>query len=248
MIRTILIDDEEGGRKTLSNLLNKYCQGIDLVGQAEDVDDGIRMIDALKPDLMFLDIQLKEDRTTFDILRKIKHQNYSVIFTTAHNEYAVKAFRFNAIDYLLKPINLEELLESIEKVKKYLNSAQNTINSKVNQMLSFNHQDPTITLATENTLEFIRVKDIIRLQANGSYSIFFLNSGKELIVSKNLKNYNDILTEYNFFRTHQSHMVNMNYVVRLLKTDGGSIELNNGTTVPISRRRKELFLQMRSLR
>jgi two-component system LytT family response regulator len=244
MIRTIIVDDELRSRHTLANLINKYCEGIDIIGEAEDIEGAISSIQEKKPQLLFLDIRLREG-TSFEILRRLTPNNYSIIFTTAYDEYAIKAFKFNAMDYLLKPIDLEELKSAVKKAKNHIQSYHRKENIKVNHLLSFNSNDPTLTVTTEQSIEFLRVFDIMRLESEGSYTRIYMNNGEAILASKHLKVFEDILAEYQFFRSHNSHLVNLQKVVRLHKTDGMILELNDGSKVPLSRRKKESFLKMK---
>ena len=246
-ITAVIVDDEFRSRRFLNNLLKNYCKAVDVVGQAEDIKSAIALIDNTKPQLLFLDIKLKEG-DTFEILKRIKHQDYYIIFVTAFNEFAIKAFKFSAIDYLLKPVNLDELKAAIEKYKQHVLRYRNIDmpNTMVNQLLSFNQYDPTITIATETSIEFVKIFEILRLESDGSYTTFYLSDGSSLLSSKNLKTYEDILSEYNFFRAHQSHLVNLKAVIRLIKIDGTALELTDGSQIPLSRRKKEAFITLKN--
>ncbi|MBT8252840.1 MAG: response regulator transcription factor, partial [Bacteroidia bacterium] len=210
-IRAIIVDDEMRSRRSLRNLLEKYVQKVTIIGEAENIDNAIPLIDKTKPNLLFLDIQLKHG-TSFEILRKIKHKDYFVIFITAFDEYAIKAFKFSAIDYLLKPVSLEELIDAVNKVDRIERPIKEFNSKKINNLLSFNRLDPTITIHTDHSVEFLRIFDILRLQADGSYTTFYLNNTKPILSSKHLKYYESILEDYNFYRIHQSHLINMSHI------------------------------------
>ena len=241
-ITTIIVDDEERSRSSLSNLLNKYCKEVEVLAEAATIEEAVSLIEACRPELLMLDIRLKEG-TSFEILRRLSHSDYYVIFTTAYDEYAIKAFKFSAIDYLLKPIDLEELIAAISKVKKIIRSSQKTSSELINQLLTFNLNDPNITVPTANTLEFVRIRQIQWLKSEGAYTEIHLRDNSMILSSKNLGYFENILREVGFFRTHHSHMVNLNAVKRYVKKDGGYVELHDKTVIPISRRRKDQFMQ-----
>lgn len=244
MIRAVVIDDEKRSCEFLINLIEKYCDGIQVIGSADDISGGIDTIKRLLPDLVFLDIRLKTG-TSFDILEQLDLDDLFIVFTTAYDEYALRAFKFNAVDYLLKPIDLAELKMSIARVQKQIDKHKQFVNQGVRQLLSFNRHDPTITIASDQSIEFLRVFDIIRLESDGGYTTFHMNSGKSVLSSKHLKIYDEMLQEYNFFRSHQSHLVNIKHVIKYDKTEGGSLILSDSSVVPISRRKKDLFLQLK---
>jgi two-component system LytT family response regulator len=244
-ITTIIVDDEERSRSTLRNLLNKYCKEIEILAEAGNIEEAVSLIDTHKPELLILDIRLKEG-TSFEILRRLSHADYYVIFCTAYDEYAIKAFKFSAIDYLLKPIDLEELIAAISKVKKIIHRSAQTSSELINQLLTFNLNDPNITVPTANSLEFVRIRQIQWLRSEGAYTEIHLRDNNKILSSKNLGYFENILRDSGFFRTHHSHMVNLNAVKRYVKKDGGYIELHNKTIIPISRRKKDMFMQQYS--
>ncbi len=243
MIRTVIVDDEQRSRKFLFNLLTRYCKDIEIVGQAEDISGGVRVVRDTLPDLLFLDIQLREG-TSFEILNQLADMDFFVIFTTAYDEYAIKAFRFNAIDYLLKPIDLSELKTSVARVRERWKNDRGHQTPALQNLLAFNAHDPSITVTSEDSIDFLRVFEIIRLESSGGYTTFFMKDGRKIMASKHLKIYDDILREYGFFRSHQSHLVNMQFVIRMDKQDA-TLQLKDGSSVPLSRRKKDQFLQLR---
>ncbi len=245
MLRTIIIDDEKKSRQSLKALLLNYCHGVDVVGLATGVSDGISCIDKYQPDLVMLDIQM-QDGTGFDLLMAIPDPSFQVIFTTAYNEYAIKAFKFSAIDYLLKPIDLTELKAAIEKAKTMhgVNTRRPPAESMVKDLLEFIGADRRITISTEHALEILPVPDIIRLESDGNYTHFIMKDDRRIVSSKHLKHYDALLNGQQFMRVHNSHIVNLKCVSRYVKTDGGAIVLTNGDNVPISRRRKDDFLDI----
>ncbi len=243
MIKVIIIEDEAHSRNALKNMLSSYCPSVGIVSMASDIKEGVSAIHLHKPDLLFLDIELQTG-TGFDLLENVRNLSFEVIFTTAYEHYALKAIKFSAIDYLLKPVDIEELIEAVEKVKKKRNK---DIRNRKLEVLLENIQikgkaRQTITLSTMEGLEFVCINDIIRCEAMGSYTQFILNMGKKVLVSKHLKEYENLLNDHGFFRIHQSHLINLSEVIKFTKSDG-QVELKNGEHVKVSHNRKESFLK-----
>jgi two-component system, LytTR family, response regulator len=249
MLKVIIIEDEAHGRETLRNLLNDYCEDIQIVSLAGTVKDGIKSIQTEKPDLIFLDVELHSG-TGFEILENVNRFDFEVIFTTAYENYAIKAIKFSAIDYLLKPIDIGELREAVDKVRKRREESfhNNNLLNLIQNFQGQNNQQKIITLSTSEGIEFISVLDIVKLEANGSYTTFYLKQRKNLLVSKNLKEYENLLSEYGFFRVHHSCMINLNEVERYVKSDGGSVILKDGSRADISHKKKDKFLELMGLR
>ncbi len=243
ILHAVIIDDEMASRKSLANLVEKYCEGIEITGMADGVESGHEAIQALEPDLVFLDIQLR-DGTGFDLLERQRSASFQVIFTTAYNEYAIRAFKFSAIDYLLKPIDFEELENAVRRaVHQRRQYSKATISPIIERLRTFNHNNPTITIPTEETIEYLKVSDIVRLEAHSSYTILHVMDGKRIVSSKTLKTYEGLLNEFQFFRTHQSHLINTKRIRRYLRREN-AIEMNDGSLIPLSRRRRDLFFQL----
>ncbi|MDN5211479.1 LytTR family DNA-binding domain-containing protein [Fulvivirgaceae bacterium BMA12] len=243
MLRIIIVEDELHSRESLRNLVNDYCEDVEVVAVAESVEEGLEKIISHKPDLLFLDIEMQTG-TGFDLLEQSKNFSFEVIFTTAFEHYALKAIKFSAIDYLLKPIDVEELQAAVVKVQKKKDTL--TQNKKLINLLSniqnTDSKQHKITLATSEGLEFINVTDIIFCEANGSYTNFHLKQEKNLIVSKHLKEYENLLNEYNFLRVHQSYLINLAEVEKFVKSNGGYIIMKGGEQVSISHKKKEEFV------
>lgn len=244
-MRTIIIDDEEKARKTIMGFLAMSCKEIEIVAQAESVETGLKAIREFQPELVLLDINMP-DGTGFDLLKLIGNFSFKLIFVTAYEEYAVKAFKFSAIDYILKPINPTELIEAVEKARQLFDKENFELRYKAfianydNKLKS----DKKLVLKTSESIFMIEVKDIIRCEADGSYTTFYLNDCRKILVSKNLKEYEDMLTELNFFRAHHSHLVNLNYMQSFEKRDGGYILMKDKSMVPVSTRRKDELLTL----
>jgi two-component system, LytTR family, response regulator len=240
MIRAIIIEDEKDSRAILAALLTKYCEGIDVVGEAENVREGVKLINLLSPDLVFLDIEMPFENG-FQLFKYFEEVNFDVIFTTAYDEYALKAFRFAALDYLLKPINLEELREAIKRVNKEENQVD--YNNVRIQTLAYNldHNFQKIALPILNGLVFVDIDDIFYLEADNNYTTVHTTGGKHL-VSRTLREYETILGEVGFFRINRSHLINMKFLKSYIKSTPPSVELTNGTKLKLSSSRKKDFL------
>lgn len=245
MYKVVIVEDEMHSRELLKNMLLMYCKEIGSIATASSVDEGVKAIKEHQPDFIFLDIEMQTG-TGFDLLQQFPNPTFDVIFTTAYDHYAVKAIKFSAADYLLKPIDAEELKEAVNKVvlKRKENTMPLALQALMNNLRKPANAPQTITLATAEGLEFISLTDIIYIEANGPYSTFFLKHDRKIIVSKNLKEYEMLLSDHNFLRIHNSHIINISEVKRMIKTDGGYAIMSNGAQLIISPKRKENFLQM----
>jgi two-component system LytT family response regulator len=241
MIRAIVIDDEQESRNTVINILDNFCKNVHVIAQAENVKEGKETIEKEKPDVVFLDIQMP-DGTGFDLLEKLTEVNFQVIFVTAYDQYALKAIKFSAIDYLLKPVDPQQLIDAVEKLKTS-ETDFGLISKQISTLLKNKNGFERITLPTFEGLRFIILNDIIRCEADNNYTNFYLNSGEKVLVTKTLKEYDESLSEEDFIRVHQSHLVNSKYIDRYMKGDGGTIIMTDGSHVEVSRRRKEEFLK-----
>lgn len=242
-IKSIIVDDEKHGRENLAGILKQYCPEIELLGEANSVESAISLVQEFNPDLIFLDIEMPR-ANGFQLLEHFKDFRFEVIFVTAYGNYAIKAIRFSAADYILKPINFHDLKAAVEKVAERIQQKQENLRMKQLVYNLSQPQNPRIGLPTGDRIEFIEVGKIIRCQGEGNYSHIFFDGNKPLLVAKTLVEFEDLLGEYSFFRVHKTHLVNLKHVVAYLKTDGGTLQLSNGDTVTISRRRKEEVQKM----
>lgn len=242
MITAIIVEDEMHSREALKNLLNDYCPDVRLLGTATGVVEGSLLLGKTLPDLVFLDIEM-DDGTGFDLLKAAGRLSFEVIFTTAHSHYALKAIKFSAIDFLMKPIDIDELVAAIGKVERK-QEGNNQVKNLLANLNAADHRDHKITLATSEGLEFIRVSQIVYCEAQGSYTNFFLTNRHSLMVSKNLKEYESLLKGYPFFRIHQSYLINLDQVERYKKADGGSVMMSNGMELGIAQKKKEAFIKL----
>lgn len=243
MINAVIIEDEKKSMEVLQALVSANCPDVKIIGTADSVASGVELVQKAKPELIFLDIEMA-DGSGFDLLERVGNANYDVIFTTASDAHALKAIKFSAIDYLLKPIDGDELKVACDKLKdkKPNDASLENLRFLLQNFKKPSEQYSKITLPTGNAYEIVNVKDIIRCEADGSYTTFFLENKKKLLVSASLKHYEDLLPEEDFIRVHHHHLINMNHVVRYLKTDGGYAVMSDGTQIEISRRKKEAFI------
>ncbi len=241
MISSVIIDDEQESRKAVSNILLKYCNDIEILGEADNVASGIRLIKNKQPDLVFLDIQMP-DGTGFNLLESFNNINFHVVFITAYDQYAIKAIKFSAVDYILKPIDPQQLIDAVEKVRN-LSPANIQSPERINTLLNNKREVIKIALPTLNGYHFVKVRDIIRCEADNNYTNFFLNLGHTFLVTRTLKEYELLLKEESFVRVHQSHLINTNFVVQYIKGEGGTAIMSDGSEIDISRRKKDVFLK-----
>ena len=245
MLRAVIVEDEKRSREALTGLLKRYCKNLKVVGEAENVREGLEVIRQQNPDVVFLDIQMP-DGSGFKLLEQIKHINFDVIFTTAYDQFAIKAIRYSALDYLLKPIFPNDLVNAVNKAEKNKQAQKSTDNIKV-LLENINRppaESPKIILSTFEKINVIKVDEIIRCESDNYYTMFYFTNGKRLLVSKTLKEHDELLSEHNFIRPHKSHLINVKYIKSYLKTDGGVILMENGSKIPVSRRKKEYIMDI----
>lgn len=240
-MNVVIIDDEPMARETIKSIIVDRFPEINIVGQAGSVQSAIETINITKPDLVFLDVDLT-DGYGFDILTILKPINFKVIFITAHQEYAIKAIKFSAFDFILKPVSVTELSDAITRVK--IEDDSNNQSLKWNAFFSniSDKEQKTIVLKTSESIHLVNVNDIIKCEADNNYSTFYLVDGKKIVISKGLKEYEDMLGDLGFFRVHQSHLINLKFVSRYDKRDGGFVVLKDESHVPVSQRKKQKLL------
>jgi two-component system, LytTR family, response regulator len=246
MIRAIIIDDEEHCINRLQELIRLYCAStVRLEGSYQSVEDGVNAINTLQPDLIFLDIQIKE-KTGFDLLRQLKNINSEVIFTTAFEQYAIQAFKFSAIDYLLKPVDKDDLLQAVNKLTGKMLSQQSKqkLDVLLSNLQSINDQTKKIAIPTINGLLFVPVTEIIRCESSINYTTLFLQDKQKITVAKTLKEFEELLTPHKFFRVHNSHLINLAHIKEYRKGKGGFVFMEDNTEIEVSTRRKEDFLKI----
>ncbi|MCB0668787.1 MAG: response regulator transcription factor [Saprospiraceae bacterium] len=241
MPRVVIIEDETNARNNLRRMLTWYCPTVIIVGEAESVSGGLEEIRRHAPEIVFLDIAIKEG-TGFDLLAHFPHPGFGVIFTTAFDHFALRAFEFNTIDYLLKPIVPEDLRRAVRKAQ--MNRSGPLYPEQLGSLMKSVHNSSfeKIALSTSEGLIFLRLKELVRLEAGGSYTTFFFFYGKPVTVARSLREFEKLLPPTKFFRIHQSHLVNLHFVESVLKEDGGYALMEDTSRLPISRRRKDAFI------
>lgn len=240
-IRTIIVEDENKSLLTLRTLLERYCPEIKVIGTGNCVEAGIRIIEELKPELVFLDIGMP-DGDAFDLLNRVGKVEFEIIFITAYNDFALKAFEFSALHYLLKPINYIELQDAVQRYLKIqpISNLQSRLEILNNSLKS--HFDK-ISLPSNDGLIIVEIQDIVRFEAAGNYSTVFLSHGDSIVVTKTLNQFEEILTGLLFIRVHNTHLINLRYVKKYQRGQGGVVTMNNGTQITVSRTRKNEFLE-----
>jgi len=239
MTRTIIIDDEDKARFALKQLLAEYSTDIQIVGEASDVASGLLLIAETVPELVFLDVQMP-DGTGFDLLGKIPDIAFKVIFVSAYDRFALTAFKFSAIDYILKPVNSTDLTQALEKIEKPADSQP----AKIKVLLGNRSGIEKIVLPSQDELLFVRIDEIVRCESDNNYTYFYLEKGNRILVSRTLKDYEELLEPMGFFRIHKSSMINMRFLKKYKKGEGGTVTLEDGTQLEVSRRRKDDFLKV----
>lgn len=240
---TVIIDDESDAVDFITSISAEYCPDLDVCGKANNVREGITLINEIKPDLVFLDVEMPNG-TGFELLKHFPEKTFDVIFITAFNHYAIQAIKFSAVDYILKPININEFIDSVNRVINKRSNNPATHNDSYEILLeNLRTSLPTrLVIPTSDGREYLNPKEIIRIEADRSYSWFYIVDRHKILVSRHLKEFQDLLNDRNFFRPHNSHLINLEFVKKFVRHDGGYIEMNDGSQIPISRNRKDLFL------
>lgn len=242
MIKAILIDDEKNALEVLEWQLKNHCPDVEVAALCTNVDEGVIAIIQQKPQLIFLDIEMPI-KNGFEVLNAFKEPTFDVIFTTAYNQFAIKAFKYAAFDYLLKPIDAEDLKESIERFK---NKKATTVNEQLKLLMEqMNKTNSTgkIALNTADGLQFVNAEQIIRCESLSNYTKIFLTTNQKITIAKTLKEVEETLLGYNFYRIHNSHLINISHIEKFVKADGGYVLMTDGEHITVARNRKEGFIE-----
>ena len=244
-MKVLLIDNEENIITSISSMLQNHCEGIKEINYANGVKYGIAKIEEFKPNIVFLDVEM-DDGTGFDLVSQLKEINFQLIFVTAHNKYAINAFKFSAIDFIQKPVDIDDLITAFNKAKSQIHSKDiiNQFQILKDSISNIQNKDQKIVLKDNKSIYFIQVNDIFNCEAEGSYTTFHLVNNQKITVSKPLKEYELLLETFGFFRPHNSHLVNSSKITRLDKANGGLLILNNKAEIPISQRKWDYVLQL----
>lgn len=247
-MRTLIIDNEPAIVATLQRLLADHCPEVHLVGTADGVASGRELIRQQQPELVFLDVEMG-DGTGLDLLRQLPNRDFQVVFITAYGHYAVHAFQFSAIDFLLKPIDPEDLVRAVARAREAQEKENLHLQLAVlmGHMENLSQEGRKIVLKDAESLHVLAITEIIHCGAEGSYTRFFLQNGRQILVSKNLREYEKLLQPHGFFRPHHSHLVNVRRIVRFDKADGGLLVLSDGSTLPVSHRKREQLMGILSM-
>jgi two-component system, LytTR family, response regulator len=243
MIKAIIIDDIEQARITFRKDLETYAPDVEIIAEAGGVVEGAKLLKHTRPDILFLDIQM-QDGSGFDLLDVLPEIPFKIVFITASDAHAIKAFRYAAIDYLLKPVDPDELVSALDKFRnQQLNESEKY--RLLNDSLK-NHARPNERLAlhSQDKINIVSIRDILRCESNVNYTCFFFSDGKKLLVTKTLKEFEDLLSDQGFYRVHQSHLVNTKYIREYVKAEGGHLVMNDGTMVPVSTRKRPEVMKM----
>ena len=243
-LKAIIVEDEEASRETLKNYLAKYCPEVQLMDIAASVDEGFVAIKKHQPQIVFLDIEMPFGNA-FDLLARFVDIDFEIIFVTAYKDYAMKALNLSAAYYILKPIDIDELIFAVNKIRKHINTKDEFLSSKVllQNIRSANQADKKIVIPQMDGFEVIAIKDIIKGEASDNYTTFYLENGSRYIVSKTLKHFEELLGDFDFLRVHKSWLINKNFIIKYKKGKGGEVILSDGTTAPISPTYKRAFLE-----
>lgn len=240
--KVIIVDDEAMARETLANLLLMEFPQINIAAKCASVEEGLKAINEHQPNLVFLDIEMPSG-TAFDLLKKTDNKNFNVIFVTAYSEYAINAIKFSALDYLLKPVDIDELKSAVNQHISAKKLQRNQLELLVEMLQEKEDKKTKIAIPESDGISIIEIDHIIRCESDGNYTKIFTADGNRIITSKTLAEYDDMLSGLQFFRVHRSHLINMNYVVKYVKADGGYLIMKDNAEVEISRRKKAEFIE-----
>ncbi len=245
MLRTIIVDDEKAGRDLLRIMLTKHCPQIEVIAEASSVEQGVKTIQEHNPDLVFLDVEMN-DGTGFDILTSLPNPTFAAIFVTAYNQYATKAFKYSALDYLLKPVDEQELMDAVKKAQE--SRSEKDLKQQITRFME--QYKPSLAQSSSGKLgissldgyEFIDISTILRCEADGKYTTCFLTGGQRIVSSRSIKEFEEQLTEHHFFRVHHSHLINLKFIKKYYKGRGGYVIMHDEASVPVAERKKDEFL------
>ncbi len=243
-LKAIIVEDEEASRITLNNYLSKYCKNLDVLAMADSVQTGLAAINKHNPDVVFLDIEMPYGNA-FDLLESLDDIQFEIIFVTAYRDYAIKALNLSAAYYILKPIDIDELVNAVQIISDRKKEGEDIFHTKIlmDNIKSNTIQHKKIVLPQMDGFEVINVNEIIRAEANDNYTNFYLVDGKKFLVSKTLKHFDELLSDFDFIRTHKSHLVNLQYITKYVKGKGGQVRMSDDSYVDVSATRKKELLE-----
>ena len=244
MLTVIIIDDESSSRNSLKQKLTNYCPGVSIIAECESGEEGIKKIEEWNPDIVFLDVEMPR-MNGFTMLQQLKNRNFELIFITAYDHYAIKAIKFSALDYIVKPVEIDDLKAAVEKVmqKRSKPAGNERLELLLQNLLSEKKEQQRIAIPSTEGLQFIDINDIIYLEAQSNYTIIYLKEAYKLTVTKTLKDFEELLPVSIFIRIHHSHIINKNAVEKYIRGEGGQVVLTNGITLDVAKRKKHEFLK-----
>jgi len=243
-LKAILVDDEINSLENLQKKLEEFCPDIRIVAAAQKPEEAVKLIRHHHPDVLFLDIEMPK-MNGFRMLEELKDMNFDIIFTTAYNHYAIDAIRISAFDYLVKPIAVKELQNTVERlVSQHTLQTREKLDILLQNLKNSKSQDDKIGISTNDGLEFLQIKDIVRIESSSNYSKIFLTDDHSILVTKLLKEFEEILVPYRFYRVHNSHLINLNYIRKYMRGEGGQVVMHNGDVIDVARRKKDEFMQI----
>ncbi len=246
LLKCVIIDDEKKDRENIRMLLNSYCPQVNIIGEANDRESILSLLSKVKPDLIFMDIQLGAV-SIFDILNELDKIDFKIVFVSAYDTYAIKGYKYDAIDYMLKPIDPRQLIKVVDKTirMKGTLSSGNDFMSGFKELYTRVVETPKISIADGKGVHMIKTGDVLYCVSDGNYTTFIMTDDAEIVISKGLKHFENKLQEYNFLRIHKSYIANLNHIDFLLKEQGGSVIMKNGKSLPVSRNcKRELYAKM----
>jgi two-component system LytT family response regulator len=239
-LKAVIVDDELSGIEVLEYTLKKHCPEIEIVQSFSSSMEALAKIPTIMPDVLFIDVEMPQ-LNGFELVEKLSEHQLQVIFTTAYNEFALKAFRVSALDYLLKPIDVDELKAAVAKLKSVAKSDHHAMEALL-EYIKNQKQINKISISTEKGIHFIDEEEVVYCLSTGPYTVFYLMSGQEVVCSKSLGEYEKMLSDRGFYRIHNSSLINVKHLKRFIRTDGGYVEMRDGKTLSVSRRKKDEFL------
>ncbi len=242
MLKVVIIDDKSSARKLISNIIKSSFKELNVVGFGEDVKSGLKVINSCKPDIVFLDVDMP-DGTGFNLLQKLPKVDFKLIFVTAHSQYAIQAIKFSALDYFLKPIDIIEFTESLTKIISSIKKEEQelALSAFMNNMKDAKNKK--LVLNTSENIFVVNILDIIRCFSEGNYTTFFIKDQPKIVISKTLKEYDNLLSDYNFFRVHRAHLVNINFIQKYSKNNS-VLYMKDNSQCPVSYRKKDELLNL----
>ena len=244
LLKAILVDDELSSLQNLKQKLTEFCPDVEILATTQKPEEAILLIQQYKPDVIFLDIEMPR-MNGFRMLDELGEFNFDIIFTTAYNHYAVDAIRISAFDYLMKPIAIKDLQNAVERLAKHRHlHAKDKLEVLRTSLTNSKSQEEKIAIPSSEGLEFIPIKNIMHIESSSNYCKIFFADGKSLLVTKLLKDFEDMLLPYNFYRVHNSHLINLAYIKKYIRGEGGQVIMQNGDVIDVARRKKEEFLKL----